>query len=353
MQQIFTSFVLFIQRIKKHGKTLAKIVFAAALIYWMVHKDALDFEAFSALASPGVIGFCVLCVFVQIFACNIRWLKLMQGQGFQTSIRHTLPLSLIGLFFNFAMPGGVGGDVIKGYYLFKDYPKQKFVGAISIFMDRMMGFFIMIATAFVALFFNWSAVSHSPPLQSVAWGVGFFFVGFLVFFFLSLSKVLQHPKLSHLLFEVLPGGAKLRALYETLHTYRRAPEALLWAAAMSVVNQLGLVAVVFVVGQAMGMTDIPLGIYFFLVPVGTVVQALPISPAGIGVGQAAFFFLFNMYLGKESQVGPTAVTTIQLISFFWGLFGAYFYLRRSRHETKSISTEMEEALAMVPDQDRR
>ena len=62
-----------------------------------------------------------------------------------------------------------------------------------------------------------------------------------------------------------------------------------------------MVGFVYAIAQAMGETTIPISAYFFLVPVGTVVQALPISPAGIGVGQAAFFFLFNHYLGAAQR----------------------------------------------------
>jgi uncharacterized protein (TIRG00374 family) len=228
------------------------------------------------------------------------------------------------------MPGGVGGDVVKGYYVLQEHPKQKLAAAVSIFMDRLVGFFVMIATAFVALCFNWDRVSESPQLMSVAYAVILLLVGFLVFFFLSFSKVLQGTPLARFMFEKLPGGSKIRQIYETLHSYRKAPMALFISILMSIVNQLFMVAFVYGVALAMGENEIPISIYFFLIPVGTVVQALPISPAGIGVGQAAFYFLFNLYLGKESQLGPTAVTSSQLVTFFWGLFGAYFYLRRKK-----------------------
>jgi glycosyltransferase 2 family protein len=311
-------------------KTILKLAFAAALIFWMVREDALNLETFSKLASPLLVLLLATLIFLQIFINNYRWLTLMRGQGFEASIGYTLPLSLIGMFFNFAMPGGVGGDVMKGFYLLQDHPRQKFAGAVSIFMDRMMGFFVMIATAFFALFFNWSRVSESPQLRSIALGVSILFFVFLVFYFLSLSRLLQNSTLGQLLFEKLPGGSKLRALYDALHAYRKAPGALALAALLSFVNQIGIVIFVIAVSRAMNVQEIPIQVYFFLVPVGVVVQALPISPAGIGVGQAAFYFLFNLYLGRESQLGPTAVTAMQILSFFWGLFGAYFYLRRKK-----------------------
>jgi len=318
------------EKAKQATKTIAKIAFAVALIYWMVHEGALDFKTFAKLATPPLVAFSIGCVFLQIFVNNYRWLILMRGQGFDSSVGRTLPLSLIGIFFNFAMPGGVGGDVVKGYYLLQDHPRQKFAGAMRIFMDRMMGFFIMIATAFVALFFNWQKVSHSRELQGIAIGVAGLFGVFVLFYAVSLSRFLQQSKFGERLFEKLPGGRQFKTIYEALHSYRKTPSALVGAALLSLVNQGLMIGFVYVIGQSMGMSEIPLSVYFFLVPIGVVAQALPVSPAGIGVGQAAFYFLFNMYLGRKTDLGPTAVTTMQIMSFFWGIFGAYFYLQRKK-----------------------
>ncbi len=317
-------------RVTTHLQNVFKFALAVALIYWLYRAGVLDPKTFVQLATPGLILFCLACVFALIFINNYRWLKLLQGQGFETTVRRTLPLSLIGMFFNFAMPGGVGGDVVKGYYILQEHPKQKFAAAVSIFMDRIMGFFVMIATAFFALLFNWDIVSKSNELKSVALAVTLLFLGFLVFFFLSLSKLLQQSDLSRLLFEKLPGGGKIRHVYEALHSYRRSPGALAIAVLLSAGTQLVLVGFTYAIGKQMGEDTIPLSAYFFLVPVGTVIQALPISPAGIGVGQAAFYFLFSHYLGRESALGPTSATAMQLLSFAWGLVGAFFYLRRKK-----------------------
>lgn len=311
-------------------KTALKIVFSAALIWWLVRKGVLDFESLRSVSTPGLIAFFLACVGLQIFINNYRWLTLMRAQGLDTTVARSLPLSLIGMFFNFAMPGGVGGDVIKGYYLIQDHPKQKVAGAISIFMDRMIGFFVMIATAFVALFLNWPEVSASPELKSLAIGVMLLFLAFLVFFGLSFTR-LKLP------FEKLPAGAKIKTVYETLHSYRATPGALAQAMALSLFSQLLLIGFVIVVGNALGLqNEISLPIYFFLVPLGTVAQAIPVSPAGIGIGQAALFFLFKLHLHHDSPIGPVAVTATQACSFAWGLLGAFFYLRRSHASSRAV-----------------
>jgi uncharacterized membrane protein YbhN (UPF0104 family) len=61
--------------------------------------------------------------------------------------------------------------------------------------------------------------------------------------------------------------------------------------------------------------------------------AIPISPAGVGIGQAAFFFLFNEYLGHESDLGSVVITTYQIAQFILSLSGAIFNLARKNHGT--------------------
>lgn len=322
-------------QVKSLLQLILKVGFAGALIYWMIDKGVLNFRSIVSLATPQLVAFCLACVFMQIFINNYRWVLLMRAQGIQSDVRHSLPLSFIGMFFNFVMPGGVGGDVIKGYYLLQEHPSRKVAAAMSIFMDRMVGFFIMILTAFLALFFNWNEVSHSRELQSVAAGVTALFIVFILFFTVALSRrlgqrVFQTWGLGELLFVKIPGGKKLRHVYEVVHTFRNEPKYFFWACCLSIGNQILLVAFTVAVAWAMGVRDVPLMVYFFIVPVGTVVMALPISPAGIGVGQLAFYFLFSLYLGKQSQLGPTSVTMMQATNFALGLVGAVFYLSRKK-----------------------
>jgi uncharacterized protein (TIRG00374 family) len=315
-------------KLKNALNTALKIAFAVALIAWLAKKGVLDFGSLRAVATPTLILFCLVTVGLQIVANNYRWLTLMRAQGFESTFAKTMPLTFIGMFFNFAMPGGVGGDVVKGYYLLKQHPQQKFAAAVSIFMDRLVGFFVMIATAFVAVFLNYNEVATSPQLTSVAFGVAALFVGFIAFFAISFSPI----NVRHI--EKLPAGKKIRGLYEVLHSYRHNPKALAIAVGLSVICQLLIVSFVAAIGAQLGL-DIPLSVYFFLVPIGTVAQALPISPAGIGVGQAAFFFLFKLHLHQDSPIGPVSVTATQLASFAWGLVGAYYYLRMSHQKAKA------------------
>lgn len=311
----------------QHG---LKLAFAGGLIFWMVRNGTLNFTVLRQLATPDAVLIALALIFVLIFVNNYRWLALLRAQGFASSVRHTLPLSLIGIFFNYAMPGGVGGDVVKGYYLVQENRQKSMAAVVSILMDRVIGFCMMIMTAALALVFSWDMVLHSPQMKALASAVFLLAAGFLVFFCIALSRRIGRSPPMRLLFEKVPGGRALQGLYEKLHGYRHAPGALLTALSLSLVSQFSIIIFVYLIARKMGVDEIPFSAYCFLVPVGMVTMAIPISPAGVGVGQAAFLFLFKLYLGRESQVGPTAVTALQITQFAWGLLGAFFYLRRGK-----------------------
>jgi len=66
--------------------------------------------------------------------------------------------------------------------------------------------------------------------------------------------------------------------------------------------------------------------YFFIVPLGMITMSIPITPAGIGVGQAAFLKLFEWSLGTKTTIGADAVTIWQVLAIAISLVGSYFYV---------------------------
>ncbi len=66
--------------------------------------------------------------------------------------------------------------------------------------------------------------------------------------------------------------------------------------------------------------------------------ALRVSPAGIGVGQAAFFTLFRMVPGATPELGSNACTVYQSVMVLVFLTGFYPYLAY-KDKTAAAATE--------------
>ena len=303
---------------KDHVILVLKLGIAGGLIFWMIHAGVISFDDFRRLATPEIMVVSFLCVGVQLLLNNFRWILLLRAQGFHTDFGRTFPLNLISVFFSFIMPGGVGGDVMRAYYVVRSNPERRMKAMMTIFMDRFMGLFGMITLACLAIATNWTVVSQNPQLRAMAASVTLLFFCFLIFFAMSFSRRIQ---------KLVPDIRILKSVMGSLHGYRDSVKTLLTALFLSLFVQALLVLFFWYVSLNMNEGPVPLESFFFLAPIALVLTALPISPGGIGVGQAALFFLFKIYLGRESQVAPTAMTIVQVVQFCYGLIGAYYYLR--------------------------
>ncbi len=67
-----------------------------------------------------------------------RWWLLLRTQGIRINIWAAIRLHFLGLFYNNAMPGSVGGDLIRAWYVTK-HTEKKFEAVLSIFVDRFVG----------------------------------------------------------------------------------------------------------------------------------------------------------------------------------------------------------------------
>lgn len=274
-------------------------------------------------------------IFINLIIASERWRVLIRSQGITSHVFPVFKLSLIGAFFNFAMPGGVGGDVIKAYYFTRENPGSKVVAVTSVLMDRILGLFAMILMALLVMFYDMNHVLKIPVLLTLFWFILALFLGFTVALSLIFSQNIYQSGILKKVIRKLPLSEKFMKLYESIHLYGNDGKRVLLVIVMSLIAQMCSVLFLYLVGMVAGYTDISAKTYFLVAPLGFMATAIPISPAGVGVGQAAFYFLFNIYTGTTSEVGPTTVTALQVGSFLISLLGAFFYLRRK--DRKEVS----------------
>jgi len=100
----------------------------------------------------------------------------------------------------------------------------------------------------------------------------------------------------------------------------------------------GLILLSFICFGGALELGIPLVSYFILVPLGLMVTAVPISPAGLGVGQVAFLALFQM---AGTTQGANLFTLYMASSALINLSGAslvpFFRLRPSMSPSGNLA----------------
>ena len=356
------------KRVKDTVLLVAKLGIAVALLGWLVHSGKLEPDKIWAAVStnPLWLGFALMLYNVCIVLTANRWRMLLVSQGIPTPRRDCVVMTYIGCFFSCFLPGGTGGDFVKAYYVARDSHKRA-EAATTVFLDRVLGLYCMVGLAAVAILFRIGHLWHygvgegaKPVLlgltrtQLLTVGVltGFCAatIGFIIFLS-SHCRRLVHWLLGHLPHRL---GGILKRVYESVYLYR-GHKRLLAKFALYSVSAHGLAAVVLcIVGLSLHDPVASGGTralnYFFLIPLGLVLNGLPLAPAGVGVFEWALGFLFaTVLVAGESNVGPNVAALGHVIIILTNLIGLIFYLKGKRRVTEAIEQAQHDGDAPLPD----
>lgn len=328
--------------IRKYLGTLVKILVAFGIIFWLVEQGKFNISQLRSFLIWDFLLIAIVGTGLNLFLISERWRMLLTTQNSHPKSFELFKLTLIGIFFNFAMPGGVGGDVVKAFYFYKDHPQSKATAISSVFVDRLLGLYTMIFMALLAMIYDIKHVMNIDVLRNLFYFFGLIFIAFNFGLFFLFSK---NPKLSTFVLTVLgklPLKEKFLKLYMSGQQYGTQRILLVKVFLLSFLSQTCAISIIYLIGHYSTFgADVAIGTYFLVTPIGFMATAIPISPAGVGVGQAAFYFLFNLYLGRTTELGPLVITVYQLLSLFFGLIGAYFYLVKSKKKDTLDAMEME------------
>jgi len=279
---------------------------------WTITADDLDQDDQSPQFRPGVmttlrgarLGLLLvgLVMIGPIFVLQaLRWWVLMRSRGLLVTLGRSFRLYMVGCFFNYAMPGLTGGDVVKAYYAAKGADRQA-DAVVSVVVDRIAGMIGLLVLACVA-----GLLTLNPGAPELARHVTLYFwvilaIG-IVATWLYLSPSVRRLGSRRPWLTRIPGQRLIRTVDAALVAYRHHKLAVTAAVAISVVVHVLIMTAATVAGHALGMQT-PVGLMLVIMPVVIAGGALPISPQGIGVMEA---------LAMALLLDPPAATTIQII----------------------------------------
>lgn len=321
--------------LKSIASTVLKIGIAAGIIYWLTTQGKFNFLALKEVLRPDFIVIALTITGINIFILSERWRLLLQTQSLHPKPFELYKLTLIGTFFNFAMPGGVGGDLVKAFYFYKDHPQSKTLAISSVFVDRLLGLYTIVFMALTVMIIDIKHVLSTEVLKNLLVAFTLVFIAFTMGLILLFSKNKSLMSFVAKSLSYLPKKEKFLKLYYSGQLYGAEKKLLFKVFALSLFGQITAVFTMYLAGQyTISGSTIPLTTYFIVTPIGFMATAIPISPAGVGVGQAAFYFLYNAYLNTTTEFGPLVITIYQMLLLAFGLLGAFFYLQRKDHSQK-------------------
>ncbi|MBI3543153.1 MAG: flippase-like domain-containing protein, partial [Deltaproteobacteria bacterium] len=170
---------------KKLVLNLMKAAVTLGILLYLYKKGMLDLTRVRAvLTSPSVVATSLTLLFSTNLAGVVRWWLLLQGQKLKMAKWETFQLTMIGVFFNTAIPGAVSGDLVKGFYVVRQQPdgRGKIKAFTTLLLDRVLGLSALVCVSFVAMVSNATEVLHNPMTRPLAGLITMLWAGVVVFY---------------------------------------------------------------------------------------------------------------------------------------------------------------------------
>ena len=308
---------------------LLQVVVTIAAILYVFHDPGKRAEIGGALrrADKTWIALGCVCYACVEIAATVRWHLLLGIQQISLGWFRTGAIVIIGLFFNVFLPGLVGGDVVRLYYIFRLAPRKKLPGSLSIVMDRLLGLLAIVFLSAIVLVVRFSWLTQVPETAQLAYfalallGGGFLCVA-LLFTMARPDRVRKFPRR-------IPFRNSIDKIGQALGAYRKHYVSTGIAFAITIISQMAYYTSYYCAGaslhQSSARTPSLLDI-LSIMPLVNTFTAVPISFGGVGIRET----LFQRLLGHLSGVPePIAVLTASLgftIQALCGLLGGAIYL---------------------------
>ncbi|MEI8190102.1 MAG: lysylphosphatidylglycerol synthase transmembrane domain-containing protein [candidate division NC10 bacterium] len=272
-----------------------------AVLFWRVDRAAFV-RSLQTLPVPLFLG-CVALYALGYLLSTIRWQLLLQAEGIRLPFWRLALVYLQGTFFNLFLPTLIGGDVVRGFFIYRMTHGHD-AAIASIMVDRLSGFAAMILIAVGALAFAYGTL-NDPQVAVLVLGVAALFT---LFMFALVNNRLKDLVAGLLRFAGLGRfEEKLQGLVDALHRYRHHYRALGQAFLLSVLLQVLIIVTFYLIGVGLNL-GVPLVYFLVFVPLTTVVAMLPVSVAGLGVREAgAIYFFAKVGVDASAALGMSLV----------------------------------------------
>lgn len=263
---------------------------AVGLVWLLVQQGALDVQLLLEGGIHGplvVVGLLLNLVMISLGA--VRWQILLGSQGIALPFAWVHRMVYLTVCFNLLVPGSIGGDALRLNYLIRQgESEQKAAAILTILADRLTGLYSLFLIALLASLANLPLLLAQLPTRLLVLSLALAVVGGPVFALLLFWGVGRLPGFQE-------GGSARRGLFALLaqtvlaaRSLQQAKGRVLAAVLVSVLAQTVEIGSLLWIARELGMLTSAADHFFVAAPVAWVANLLPISPGGLGVGEAAF-----------------------------------------------------------------
>jgi len=324
---------------KRVGIILLQLVVTSAGFWYVFHDPQRRAQIVDALrhARLGWLLLGWLCYSGVELLGTVRWQILLRIQGIRVSWLRVGAMVIVGLFFNQFLPGGVGGDAMRLYLVFRLVPRKKVGATLSIVMDRFLGLLSILFLAGVALALRFRWLTHSGKSLHIIYVAVAVLAGSLAFvillFWLVKAGLLRRlPKSTPFREPIIQSGTALLR-------YRAHVVPMAFAFLITVVSHIAYYTSFYCAGRSLRVSEhtATLADILSIMPLVNTITSIPLSIGGAGIRET----LFQELLGNLAHVPPAIAAFTASLGWAnqvsWALVGGAVFLLSGRIIGRSTS----------------
>jgi uncharacterized membrane protein YbhN (UPF0104 family) len=289
-----------VENLRKKGITLLKIAISAALLYFIFSKIQVKevltiLQKSNLLYVLGALLFFMISKVIAAYRLNLYFYQIKVLLAAKSNLR----LYLLGMFYNLFLPGGIGGDAYKGYYIKKifEVPTKKVVSVLL--LDRLSGLLLLFVYACLL-----GITLQVQELLSVRWVLAIGMVASIVIFWAIQKKFFLY---------VIPVFWK----------------SFLYSAGVQLAQLICVIFILYALQIEVSTIE-----YLFIFLISSIISVLPLTIGGIGSREVVFLY-GALWLGLEENLSVSISMLFFLITAFVSLLGIWYHFKKPVLETTS------------------
>lgn len=281
---------------------LIKILIGGLLIYIIVKNNVIDFSVFKKIDFPLTFKIITLIILIAILG-SFKWYILLKVQNSNIKFKEAFEAYYFGYSLNYIL-FGLAGDVAKTILIIQERDNK--IGlAMSVAIDRLLGFFSMIFIVILFLPYILLSINYSRNIGDlflaniILYNISIFFA--LLIFLLFFNKFLNSRRLNIKLIKFLRKyKSKIVTLtikiLKSLFTYRKSIFIININLFLAFVIQIIITLCLFIISFYISFENSGFINQLISSVIVQILSVIPISPGNIGVSEIAFseiMFLLN------------------------------------------------------------
>jgi len=290
----------------KYSINLVKIFFIICIFYYLYINNHLDLSFLQKFYNNYLLNLTLLIlIFSSIFIGSVRWFLLLKSIKSNITFYQVFKIYYISSLFNNILFGTLGGDLVRMHYISRYSWTNKLKSNLTIITDRIMGLIGLTLLGLLSL--SIILINYNMTIIVISSIIIFIIIIILFYKLLKFFKKKKYVSL-FLIYVQINKIVLMICIFISFSIF------------------LIVHYVTFLICNYIFLFNIDLNIVFFSNFISTLVSALPLTPGGLGLGEASFAFInqnyFNIYLNNLANV----IIYLRIIDFIVSLPSLYFFI---------------------------